>query len=366
MGELHDYFSVCFNSMKLRYAEFDQMIESLSYLYPTDKINVFINLESIIKNLSMIKDFEAKVLMDPNFSTIMISNMLNVCAHYKKFFVGNRLHTRVFLYMTEFDSEDYAENELDDDYRSFYHVKYCCNPKYATFYELWKSEIYKQAKTIFDFIPDVYFITTKNIDGSVIPMVISEMDKSYKNFIMTSDLMETQYNLMDNFSVFQIKRGSLNSSVSYRLKDYLANGFKIKITMENESNYLNLYRHRAFYLSLLTSVGCTMRCIEKIFNLTPLRNTKYLVDGLADGKIQADTESPELLQYVYPNEMRNDFSKNLKLFDITTKYRKLTKEDIYQITSQLVDRFDNNSLLQLNNTKFVNHQLMLEELTCQF
>ena len=59
----HDPFSVCFNSLKLRYKDYDESISSKNFLNPTDKINVFINLETVYKSLSTILDLEKKILL---------------------------------------------------------------------------------------------------------------------------------------------------------------------------------------------------------------------------------------------------------------------------------------------------------------
>ena len=51
-------FSVCFNIMKMKYKDYDESLTSKDFLIPNDKINVFINLEAIFKNLSMINELE--------------------------------------------------------------------------------------------------------------------------------------------------------------------------------------------------------------------------------------------------------------------------------------------------------------------
>ena len=57
------YFSVCFNIMKMRYMDFDRSIESLDgFVDPTDKINIFISMETILKNLCSIRDLDEKVM----------------------------------------------------------------------------------------------------------------------------------------------------------------------------------------------------------------------------------------------------------------------------------------------------------------
>ena len=95
-----DSFSVCFNVMKIKYATYDQSLDELNFLQPTDKVNVFINLESILRLLSNIKDVDRKVYSCTDFNENIISNIVNLAAHYRKFFRGNNLDTRVYLYMT--------------------------------------------------------------------------------------------------------------------------------------------------------------------------------------------------------------------------------------------------------------------------
>ena len=64
-------------------------------------------------------------------------------------------------------------------------------------------------------------------------------------------------------------------------------------------------------------------------------------------------------------EYRDEVIRNMYLVGMEKMYNRLTEEDRFHVTSQMVDRFDNNSLLKLNTTKFYKYPLMLEELTCQ-
>ena len=53
-----DPFSVCFNILKIKYKDYDESLSEKKFLEPNDKINVFINLETAFKHLSMIADLE--------------------------------------------------------------------------------------------------------------------------------------------------------------------------------------------------------------------------------------------------------------------------------------------------------------------
>ena len=72
----YDPFSVCFNIMKLKYKDYDESLSSKNFLNPNDKINVFINLETVFKHISMIMDLEKKVIVQTDFDELIISNIL--------------------------------------------------------------------------------------------------------------------------------------------------------------------------------------------------------------------------------------------------------------------------------------------------
>ena len=65
--EYSNPFSICFNMLKLRYSVYDESITSLNILTPEDKVNVFINLETAWKYLSMVRDLEKKLVLNRDF-----------------------------------------------------------------------------------------------------------------------------------------------------------------------------------------------------------------------------------------------------------------------------------------------------------
>ena len=72
MMPLNEPFSVCFNIMKIKYKDYDESITQKNFLQPDDSVNVFINLESILKNISMINELENKIILQREFQTIFI------------------------------------------------------------------------------------------------------------------------------------------------------------------------------------------------------------------------------------------------------------------------------------------------------
>ncbi|HAU85272.1 MAG TPA: hypothetical protein DCW90_07150 [Lachnospiraceae bacterium] len=362
MYENKNHFQVCFNIMKLRYSDFDRMVDNLNMLSMGDNINVFINMETVLRNLCTVRDIDQKMIGSKNVGTGIIADTLNLAAHYKRFFVDNGLHTRVFIYMTDLQSDAMKEEKWNEDYRSYYFLKYNRNPKYESLREELEKTVYAQLRSITQFIPDVYFITAKNFDGTMIPYIIGESDPSYKNFIISSDCVETQYTLFPNYVHFYMKRGYSANIVNYTMQAYLENIFKLKAS---DGQYANLFCNRSFYLCLFGGIGEKYRCIDKISDLTPLRVVKYLISGLENHLLTFTTESVELLLQVFPKEIRNELENDIRQIDIKFKNNELTEEDRFQIQSQIINRFDNNSLTKLSQTMFYDNPLMLEELTKQ-
>ena len=356
-----DSFSVCFNMLKLKYRDYDESLTKLNFLSPSDKVNVFINFETVLKLLSTVKDVDKKIYSAKDFTQIMVSNMINLCAHYRRFFRGNGLETRVFLYFTDIDSQSFNESEVCEDYRSYYTVKYMRNPRFVLLGDALLDEIIPMAKTISAFIPGVHVIDAKEIEGSLVPYIVAKEDESWKNLIITGDLIDTQYMYDENFVCHYIKRTPLNSSISSTIPDLLLNTLRKPngdYTRETE-----IYKNRSFYILLLSVLGEKYRSIEGIENIGNGSLIKLIMTGIQDYKITQSTTHIELLSKIFPEDVEKNVVQNFNCLDIRTMYERLSKDQKFSILSQMEDRVDNNSLLKLNGKEFYKHPLMLEELT---
>ena len=360
--ELTNSFDVCFNIMKIKYHVYDQTFDDIGLITPNDSINVFINLESVLNYLSCINGIDKKLVSERDFPTIITADILNLAAHYKRFFRGNNLPTKVFLYMTDLCSEvdAFKETKFNDEYRSYYLNKYNTNPKYSLLTEGLKYEILPDTMKICEFIQDVHLIVTKNIDSSVVPYVVGKQNKNSKNVIITSDIYDTQYSFEPNYVVHYLRRSPMYNSLSWNLKGYIKEIIKREPDQASEINYIN---NVSKYLCLLSVLGDKPRSIEPIRRVGAITVMKNFKTAMDKSMIDFNTESIELLKDVFPDDMQEELIDNFYQYSIKWKYESMSESDKYEINSNLINRFDNNSLLKLNATKFYNHQLMLEELT---
>lgn len=351
--------------MKIRYVDYDESLKAKNFLNPTDKVNVFINLESILIHISTIPDLENKIILERDFVKIIVSNMINLIAHYKGFFASNGLDTRVYVYMTSFDSTEFCQYKYNDDYRSYYLVKWNENPKFIQLSDSFKKEIIPMVKTYLEFIPGAYFIEANNIEGSVVPLVVANSDTKRKNLIITGEIYDSQYSLIDNFVMHYLyrdrlaKRQAFASDISSLLK------YILKKSDDNISDEMKLYYSRySFFISLLAVLGNKSRSIESVSGIKTASLFKLLTDSVKSNIIQADSESPLLISEIFSGseERKEEFQNNFYCTSLKTCYDSITKADKDSILNQRIDRQDMNSLLRLNSTVFSKYPLLLERL----
>lgn len=360
INEAGNSFSIAFNMAKIKYTEYDSSIENAGFLKPTDKVNVFINLETVMSYLSRVRDLDKKMILERSFPKIMIAEAINLCAHYKRFFRQNGLETRVFLYYTDLSKDLFPQSMINDEYRSYYINKYLYNPKFSSMGEKLISTITPEISTICEFIQGVYMIKATGIEGSLVPMIISEMDKSYKNFIVTGDIYDTIYMRKDNFCVHYMKKSSTKGSlISHKPSQSL----RVFLNEDIEDDVLDIFNNQQFYTLLLSALGDDCRSIDGPKGLGTKNIIKYLMSNINDGNLKHDTKNVEMLISEFPDKLKMQLHDNYNCLDIDYQYSLLSTSDLFSIEKQIVDRFDNNSLMQLNASKFYEHRLMLQELT---
>lgn len=357
----YDPFSVCFNILKLKYSVYDEELTKLNFLNPHDRINLFINMESIFNNLSMIMDLEKKIVIQRDFEEIMISNILNIIAHYKRFFVSNGLDTKVFIYNTDLKSKEFTQIKYNEDFRSYYLLKYNNNPKFTLLSDRLKASILPQVKTYCEFIPNVYYISSTDIEGSLIPYIISELDKNRKNLIIGSDFYETQYSLINNFANHYINTGFNQRSVFGDVKSY------IKKILKNDEDYsdsfVDIFNNYGMYCTLLSVLGNKGRSIDSIVGYGLKTLYKQLASKIASSSIQETSTNPVVISEIFDeDDEKEEFVNNYYCSSVISMYKELTPGQIATISGQISDRVDVNTLQQLNSTKFYNHPFILEGL----
>lgn len=360
--EVNDPFSVCFNIMKIKYSDLDEYLTSAKFLQPGDKVNIFINMETIFKYLSMINDLEKKLVLQKNFPIILTSNILNLAAHYKRFFVNNNLNTRVYLYDTSLKSNNFTQFKYNEDFRSYYLLKYNGNPKFVYLTDALKDKVLPEVKTLSDFIPRVYYLSGNNIEGSLIPYIVGEDDKTRKNIIISGEFYDTQYSLIPNYFVSYIHNAIGYRSICNNVREYLK-----EITKKQNDELDSLcrtYSNYSMYCSFLSVMGDRIRSIDGISGIGPKILERYILQGISRNEITLTTNNPSMIGAIFHDEeLKEEFVNNFYCISVLDMYDELTTSNKISVLNQRKDRFDNESLIKLNASRFYNYPLILEALT---
>lgn len=352
---------VCFGMMKVRYQTYDSVLTDLDYLKPDDKINVFINIETVLKYMSMTQDLEKKIMTYVDIDKVLVSDIINLAAHYKDFFRGNGLDTNIFLYLTDLDSEsdDFPETTYIEDFRSYYITKYMGNPKFALLGSKLKDVILPEVQTICEFIPNVYLISKKGVDSGVIPAIIAQNYTDRKNIIISGDVHDTQYGYMDNFLSQLYIRGYNTHILASTVCEYLR-----AITKSDNipDDIVTLFKNPSFYKLLLCCMGDRYRSIMGISGVKLMKLVALITDAVKNKKITPDITNAMLLSDIFPDMVKGDVFHSMVAIDIHNRVSSLgdgTKKDII---SKIVDKVDTISLMKLNSSVFQKYPIRLEAL----
>lgn len=349
--QLDPVFQIAFNMIRIPYNQLDEILTYEKFIQPGDDVNILINIESVMMFISTITDLENRLVAEGRFIQGFVKEFVNTVSHYKSFFQQNRfLNTKIYLYYTSLDSTNYPQLDYVENFRSYYLTKYTTNPKFVYWMERMRSSILPSLKTILEYVNNSYLIEGKSIDSSVIPMMVSELDSSRKNIIITADPVDTQYRFYRNFYSIYVKRNPSRVLV-YKIEDYIKELTKDEEYIKVQGN--PLLKNRSLYLSMIASVtGSKTRSIDNLYGIGYKTFLKCLLSGFKDGLIEANTKSFELIANVFPCCNREEFKNNFKALDVSHSFRDLKESDKTMLKHQIIDRFDNNGLIRLNNQLF--------------
>lgn len=357
-----DPFSVCFNMMKIRYHEYDQTIDTERLnLQQTDLINVFINFESVLTYLSTVQDIDHKLEIYRDAASILTSGAMNLIAHYRRFFREYNMNVKVFLFMTSLEVTEQENEKFIDDYRSYYHTKFTGNPKFSRLGDLINELVIPNVKALCKAIDGVYFLVGERIEGSLIPLIVNEFyEGKRKNFLISNDMYDVQYQAHDNFIAHIMRRsnkGAVNTSDIITTMNYI---MKTKVDKQE----LRIFENPAFYRLMIACLGDRKRYVEGIRGYGPLSVLKMIKKGIAENLITPNTTEIELLASLFSIDYRDEITRNYRVMDLDYQLE-TTGEDLkFAVTNQIVDQPNLPKVQEVQARFLSDYPIMLQELTC--
>lgn len=350
---------VCAGAMMLKWPLLNQHVHNHPLkLQPGDHINVFINFETVLRNLAMQRGLTDLVVSHKQKVVIELeSAIMNLMGSYRSYFKKEKCIPKMFFYSNELVPNTQQMRAVNPDYRTFFYNKYIQDPHFSKMGELMRDVIIPEVKLILSYVPDCYFITSKTFESSLIPEIISKDDGSVKNVIITGDIFDTLYMFDPNFMVIYINRRFHYFTVSSDIPSV------VQSLVKDESIFdLTVFNSEMYFKILLAVKGSKIRNIKttRMFGYGKLM--RVLKDGIDNGIILRDFQAIDSIIGAFPTNVREDLKTAVQCTSIDTQYALLSDTDIEEIKSQIIDRIDMKSLEALNNKRFLESPINLPAL----
>lgn len=331
-----------FNMHKVKYVEMREMFKDMK----KGSVQIFINLEPIFRRLHK-ADVESYLKTNKDLKIYeMISNILNMAAHYRKFFTNQGRSTEVILYMTGPDAI-FVNSAFVEDYRQKTKI-YLYDRR--TIFGRFMKEVLPLVSLMCTYIEGVYFITSDNIEPSLIPMITT--NHMTNKVLVTTERYEYQYTNHD-FYILRPKKGTSSYVITQNdVIDRMKLEDKILSPDTINSNFL------PFILSFL---GDPVRGIPKVKGLGLHKIIRLIKDGIDKGFITENTNNLTLMEDLLVDDIKDQVKKSFLATDLKLQFDNIGKSTLMLIDEQKYDKFDNVSLKKLNEY-FKMSPIMLDEL----
>lgn len=339
-----------FNMMKVRFGIMDNLHVISKEV---ERVNVFINLEDPFKYLLTPRldgQLKAAGFNGTSIQRSLMSNIVNLGQHYRLYCRKLNKDSRIFLYWN-YPKANYANRAYWAKYREEHDRRMNRNINA----ELLTNAIRMMHPYLMGLIPfvrQIYIINGGELEASVVPYIITQFYNDgvpTQNLMISRDSYDYQY-LGKGFTILD-PRGLDSELVT---EENVANKIKgrstIKIPLSVPSGLI------AFVDALL---GDEYRCIPKLEGIGLAGAVKAINSAISNHLITETTRDCDILATILKDTIRSRFVRNYKMVNIDLQYKKMTPNQEDFIRTQIVDKFDDRTLQELNSTFFQTDPLML-------
>ncbi len=348
---------ICAGMLMIKWDEIKQMLSQHPIqINPGDNVNVYINFETILNNLSQRKNLIQDVYnYKQNICLELEASILNLVAHYRAYFkIKHKAEPKIYLYYTDLKDESTQQMSVYNKYyRSYYHNRYMQNPKFKEMGELMTGIIIPEIILILSYIKDCYFIKSNSFDGSLIPKIISDHSEA-KNVIISGDIFDTLYMYDNNMIMLYVNRKYQYFKMAISPEEV------VRSIIKTESPFdITIFNSKMYFQLLLSIKGSKVRNIKsaKWFGYNKL--TKVLNEGMKNGTILPQFSSIDSILEIFPEQYREDIKTGYLCTSIENQMALIGNADVSNIMSQIVDKIDTRSVEALNNKRFFDFPINL-------
>ena len=344
---------VMFNSLKIKYVVLDDIIGKTLKRNNIRTCNLFFNLDYInyrFRNVQSNTRFQA---CGAAAYKQYASNVLNLVAHYKKWFVRNNVRVRCFIYYTN-ATGGFTSALIHRNYRSDFLINQDVNNPDCYYVNLSISGGTNLLSKICDYISGVYIINTKGEEPSVVPYLIQQKIPADWNFILTKDRLELQYVNYDRFSIIYPSKA---------LGDRIINvGNLWQIICEKEHKlmpHMNEYDPKLF-IPVMAIAGDLVRSVRKIRSIGWVTILDALDELWSTNEDHSTITMLDELNKMLESKNKNAEEKylqrhrlNMLILSMKSRYDVMSEVNKTMILSQLKDIPDKEAINEISTNPMI-------------
>lgn len=338
-----------FNMYKIKYIILNELLKDIEFK-KGEEINIFINLESVIKKIKYTTEDKENIFYGPKRNLLLISCIFNLISHYRRYFDKRGLCSRVFIYGPEGIDIDYLNREYSKDYRKSITIQETTDT--VAIGNIYRK-IIPMLKDIIAYVKDVYFLTSGIIEPSVIPYLINIiLPNDNKNFLITSDVYEYQYT-KENFYILKPKMEKSLLIDKNNIMDVLKHRVKCKSSLEPDVNFISF---------ILSIIGDSYRGIPKINKIGISTIFKLIDTGIKNNIINNEVENINILLNIVEEYNQNQIMLNYLCTSIREQEKRISISEETYIKNQLINKHDAGYLRDVNDKYFMEFPLNIIEI----
>ncbi len=334
-----------FNAYKIRYSILNQHLLPVRASRKIRTINIFVNVDDFYHKLHRPTTDREFQTTGKNVSKQVVSNLINLAAHYKHWAVKEHLSPTIYLVYST--SKVFRNGMTLPNYRAHFNKITDINNPNFFYVNNALTNSFSILQIITKYIPRVYGIDSNYVEPSVIPLYLSEIKPADFNLLISKDDYDLQYTHLDKWGVV-IPKGEMSYFItSGNLWEYI----QMKEKFEGE-----FYYHPETFIWAKAIVGDKYRSIPKLTRTSWKTVVSYMKEfsSIGNNSVQIlELQLKRLAEYIMSKNIEDtDFNHNLYCTSVKQQLERLMEVDKIMIRQQLNDMEDMQSLQQANVTLF--------------
>ena len=353
---MNDFVEPIFNLFKVKFDKIDEL-ELINK--EAERVIFYINLENVFTLLLQPRidnQLRASGASFNEMKTLFISSIINLGQHYRLYACARRknLKSKIVLYWN-YPRARYKNRDYITKYRDDYDGKMFRNLG-CTFMTEVLSEAYETLKTTMTYINEVYLVGGGEIESSLIPYVMEkEFAKSgerIQNVIVSKSVYDYMYLAYPQFV----------NLIPAKDKSFILTAENVIEHMKSVATVKNPMSIPVAQLpTLISIIGDQHRGIQSLKGYGIVGAIKCINAGIQEMMIGEETRSYQMLREILPPEKRAAFERNYPAVSFEEQYANLSPTDINSITSQIIDKCQDDVLKEINESVFKTCPLMIVE-----